>query len=46
MGMVFAGDGIVTGFPGGKLGVLAPGNGALRWKARCRTRRACRRSSA
>ncbi|MBV8271384.1 MAG: outer membrane protein assembly factor BamB [Cupriavidus sp.] len=33
MGMVFAGDGIVTGFPGGKLGVLAPSNGALRWES-------------
>jgi len=33
MGMVFAGDGIVTGFPGGKLGVLAPANGALRWES-------------
>ncbi|WP_137926176.1 outer membrane protein assembly factor BamB [Cupriavidus sp. 2SB] len=33
MGMVFAGDGIVTGFPGGKLGVLAPGNGVLRWES-------------
>ncbi|MGO4332411.1 outer membrane protein assembly factor BamB [Cupriavidus sp. 2TAF22] len=33
MGMVFAGDGIVMGFPGGKLGVLAPGNGVLRWES-------------
>jgi outer membrane protein assembly factor BamB len=33
MGMVFAGDGIVMGFPGGKLGVLTPGNGVLRWEA-------------
>ncbi len=33
MGMVFAGDGIVMGFPGGKLGVLSPGNGALRWES-------------
>jgi len=33
MGMVYAGDGIVTGFPGGKLGVLAPGNGVLRWES-------------
>ncbi|MBB1633860.1 outer membrane protein assembly factor BamB [Cupriavidus sp. UME77] len=33
MGMAFAGDGIVMGFPGGKLGVLAPGNGVLRWES-------------
>ncbi|ODV40692.1 outer membrane protein assembly factor BamB [Cupriavidus sp. UYMMa02A] len=33
MGMVFAGDGIVMGFPGGKLGVLTPGNGVLRWES-------------
>ncbi|ALD90922.1 outer membrane protein assembly factor BamB [Cupriavidus gilardii CR3] len=33
MGMVFAGDGIVMGFPGGKLGVLAPSNGVLRWES-------------
>ncbi|SFB70425.1 Beta-barrel assembly machine subunit BamB [Cupriavidus sp. OV038] len=33
MGMVYAGDGIVMGFPGGKLGVLAPGNGVLRWES-------------
>lgn len=33
MGMVYAGDGIVTGFPGGKIGVLAPGNGVLRWES-------------
>lgn len=33
MGMVFAGDGVVMGFPGGKLGVLAPGNGVLRWES-------------
>jgi len=33
MGMVFAGDGIVMGFPGGKLGVLAPANGVLRWES-------------
>ncbi|CAG2152084.1 outer membrane protein assembly factor BamB [Cupriavidus plantarum] len=33
MGMTFAGDGVVMGFPGGKLGVLAPGNGVLRWES-------------
>lgn len=33
MGMIFAGDGIVMGFPGGKLGVLAPANGVLRWES-------------
>ena len=33
MGMLFAGDGIVMGFPGGKLGVLAPSNGVLRWES-------------
>ncbi|WP_439682878.1 outer membrane protein assembly factor BamB [Cupriavidus oxalaticus] len=33
MGMAFAGDGIVMGFPGGKLGVLTPGNGVLRWES-------------
>lgn len=33
MGMVFAGDGIVMGFPGGKLGVLSPTNGVLRWES-------------
>lgn len=33
MGMLFAGDGIVMGFPGGKLGVLAPANGVLRWES-------------
>lgn len=33
MGMVFAGDGIVMGFPGGKLGVLTPSNGVLRWES-------------
>ncbi|TPQ36548.1 MULTISPECIES: outer membrane protein assembly factor BamB [Cupriavidus] len=33
MGMVFAGDGIVMGFPGGKLGVLTPANGVLRWES-------------
>jgi len=33
MGMLYAGDGIVMGFPGGKLGVLAPSNGVLRWES-------------
>jgi outer membrane protein assembly factor BamB len=33
MGMIFAGDGIVMGFPGGKLGVLSPSNGVLRWES-------------
>lgn len=31
--MVFAGDNIVLGFAGGKLGVLSASNGALRWEA-------------
>lgn len=32
MGMVFAGEGIITGFPGGKLGYLGLNNGSLRWE--------------
>ncbi len=31
--MVFAGDSIILGFAGGKLGALATGTGALRWEA-------------
>jgi len=31
--MVFAGDNIVLGFAGGKLGVLSANNGGLRWEA-------------
>jgi len=31
--MVFAGDNIVLGFAGGKLGALSASNGALRWEA-------------
>jgi outer membrane protein assembly factor BamB len=31
--MVFAGDNIILGFAGGKLGALAASNGALRWEA-------------
>ncbi|MBU9578948.1 outer membrane protein assembly factor BamB [Ralstonia mannitolilytica] len=31
--MVFAGDSIILGFPGGKLGALGASNGALRWEA-------------
>ena len=33
MPMVFAGDNIVLGFAGGKLGALAASNGGLRWEA-------------
>jgi outer membrane protein assembly factor BamB len=32
IGMTFAGEGIVTGFPGGKLGYLGLNNGSLRWE--------------
>lgn len=32
IGMAFAGEGIVTGFPGGKLGYLGLNNGSLRWE--------------
>lgn len=32
IGMTFAGEGIVTGFPGGKLGLLGLNNGSLRWE--------------
>ncbi|CAJ0782699.1 Outer membrane protein assembly factor BamB [Ralstonia psammae] len=31
--MIFAGDNIVLGFAGGKLGALSASNGALRWEA-------------
>ncbi|AXV81895.1 outer membrane protein assembly factor BamB [Ralstonia solanacearum] len=31
--MVFAGDNVVLGFAGGKLGAIAANNGALRWEA-------------
>jgi outer membrane protein assembly factor BamB len=31
--MVFAGDNIILGFAGGKLGALSASNGALRWEA-------------
>ena len=33
MPMVFAGDNVVLGFAGGKLGALAASNGGLRWEA-------------
>ncbi|CAJ0812786.1 MULTISPECIES: outer membrane protein assembly factor BamB [Ralstonia] len=31
--MIFAGDNVILGFAGGKLGALAASNGALRWEA-------------